>query len=39
MCLEEKVNLKVNGDKSKLIMLGEEEGLGCEIYVDKVQLE
>ena len=25
MCLEEKVNLKVNGDKSKLIMLGEEE--------------
>ena len=32
-------SLKVNADKSKVIVLGVEEGLECEIRVDEVRLE
>ena len=31
-------NLKVNAEKSKVMMLVREEGLECEIHVDGVQL-
>ena len=31
--------LKVNAGKSKVMVLGWEEGLGCEISVDELQLE
>ena len=32
-------SLKVNADKSKVIMLNGEEGLECEICVDGIRLE
>ena len=31
--------LKVNSDKSKVMVLNEEEGLECEVYVDGISLE
>ena len=31
--------LKVNADKSKMLVLGGEEGLECEIRVDGMRLE
>ena len=35
----EERGLKVNPDKSKVIVLGVEEGLGCEVHVDGAQLK
>ena len=32
-------DLKVNAGKSKVIVLGEEEGLECEVCVDRIRLE
>ena len=31
--------LKVNAGKRKVIVLNEEEGLECEVYVDRIRLE
>ena len=31
--------LKVNAGKSKVMVLGREEGLECEVYVDGIRLE
>ena len=31
--------LKVNAGKSKVMVLGGEEGLECEVCVDRIQLE
>ena len=33
------IDLKVYANKSKMMVLGEEEGLECEIYMDGEQLE
>ena len=32
-------SLIVNADKSKMMVLGGEEGLKCETYVDRAQVE
>ena len=32
-------SLKINAGKSKVIVLGGEEGLECEVYVDGIRLE
>ena len=32
-------NLKVQSDKRKAMVLGGEEGLECEVYVDGIRLE
>ena len=32
-------SLKVNAGKSKVVVLGEEGGLECEVYVDVIRLE
>ena len=34
-----KRGLEINADKSKVIVLGGEKGLGCEIRVDGARLE
>ena len=31
--------LKVNADKSRVMVLGREEGLECEVYIDRIRLE
>ena len=31
--------LKANADKSKVMVMNEEEGLECEVYVDRIRLE
>ena len=32
-------DLKVNADKNKVMLLGREEGLECEVYVGGIHLE
>ena len=34
-----RIGLKVKADKSKVMVLNREEGLGCEVHLDGMQLE
>ena len=39
VCVEKKRGLKVNAAKNKVMVLGGEEGLECEVYIDGIRLQ